>query len=45
MEGALPRSAVRRVQLWITLNREALLANWDLAYDGEPTLKMPGLKG
>jgi len=45
MEGSLPRSAVRRVQLWIALNREALLANWDLAYNGEPTLKIPGLSG
>lgn len=45
MEGSLPRKATRSVQLWIAMNREALLANWDLAYNGEPTLKIPGLEG
>ena len=43
LEGDLPRMATKRVQLWIELNREALLANWDLAYSGEPTLRIPGL--
>ncbi|MBI5941435.1 MAG: DUF4160 domain-containing protein [Caulobacterales bacterium] len=44
MEGAIPRTATRRVQLWISMHREALLANWDLAYKGEQFLKIPGLE-
>jgi hypothetical protein len=43
MEGALPRKAVRRVQLWIAQHREAFLENWDLAYKGEAFPKIPGL--
>jgi hypothetical protein len=41
--GALPRKQERQVRRWIDENRDALMQNWDLAYDLRPTFKMTGL--
>jgi hypothetical protein len=41
--GGLPRKQHRLVRRWIDENREALMRNWNLAYDRQPTFKMSGL--
>jgi len=40
LEGALPRKQVRLVQAWIELRQEELLADWQLAVNGEEPVKI-----
>ncbi len=35
LSGEIPRSQTRLVQAWIEIHRDALLANWELAVNGE----------
>lgn len=42
--GALPFGKVRLVQAWIEIHREELLANWQLALNGEEVFKIEPLK-
>ncbi|WP_268907640.1 DUF4160 domain-containing protein [Crenobacter intestini] len=35
LAGSLPTGKVRMVQAWIEIHQEALLADWELAVNGE----------
>jgi hypothetical protein len=39
-----PDYATRMVQAWIEIHREALLANWELAANGQPPFKIDPLR-
>ncbi len=43
LEGRLPKTAHRLVLEWLTLNRDALMENWDLARSGSPLKRIGGL--
>lgn len=43
MEGSLPRKQVRLVQAWIELHQEELIANWQLATNGEEPVRIAPL--
>ena len=43
-EGKLPRDKEYLVTAWIVLHREELLANWELARNGELPFKIDPLK-
>ena len=43
LQGRLSRRAERLVKIWILANQASLLENWNLAYDLEPTFRIPGL--
>ncbi len=36
IDGVLPRRQTRLVQAWIELRRDALMADWALAIEGQP---------
>jgi len=38
--GEIPRKQLRLVQAWIELNREALMADWEIALNGETPFKI-----
>lgn len=42
--GAMPPNKARLVQAWIEIHREDLLADWDLAINGEELFKIEPLK-
>ena len=44
LAGNLPSGKVRLVQAWIEIHREELLANWQLAVNGEDVFKIEPLK-
>jgi hypothetical protein len=44
LAGALPFGKARLVQAWIEIHREELLANWQLAIDGEEVFKVEPLR-
>lgn len=44
LAGALPRGKARLVQAWIEIHREELLANWQLAVNGEEVFKIEPLR-
>jgi len=41
--GDLPRKQLRLVQAWIELHRDELMANWELAVNGETPYKIAPL--
>ncbi len=44
LAGEIPASKLRLVQAWIEIHREALLANWDLAVQGQPPFAIEPLR-
>lgn len=44
MAGRFPSSKARLVQAWIEIHRDELVANWNLALNGEETFKIEPLK-
>ena len=43
LTGELPRKQLRLVQAWIELHRDELLADWELALEGENPYKIAPL--
>ena len=44
LAGRLPSGKARLVQAWIEIHREELLADWQLAVNGEEMFKIEPLK-
>ena len=44
LEGALKANKLRLVQAWIEIHREELMADWELASQGESIFKIDPLK-
>jgi len=44
LSGEIPKNKQRLVQAWIEIHRESLLADWELAVNGEPPFKIEPLK-
>ncbi len=44
LAGALPPGKARLVQAWIEIHRDELLANWNLAVNGEEIFRVEPLK-
>lgn len=44
LAGALPTGKARLVQAWIEIHREELLADWQLAVNGDEVFKIEPLK-
>ena len=44
LSGALPQSKVRLVQAWIEIHREDLLADWELAVNGQTPFPIDPLR-
>lgn len=44
LSGEIPLNKQRLVQAWIEIHRESLLADWELAVNGEPPFKIDPLK-
>ena len=44
LSGSLPSRKARLVQAWIEIHREELMANWQLAVNGEEVFKIEPLK-
>jgi hypothetical protein len=44
LAGELPEAKIRLVQAWIEIHREELLANWDLAVQGETPFRIEPLR-
>jgi hypothetical protein len=43
LEGELSRRYLRLVEAWLELNRESLMANWQLALEGREMFKIAPL--
>jgi len=44
LAGDLPSSKTRLVQAWIEIHRDELMADWQLAVNGEEVFKIEPLK-
>jgi hypothetical protein len=44
LAGDIPLAKVRLVQAWIEIHREELLADWELAVNGEPPFPVDPLR-
>ena len=44
LAGSIPVAKGRLVQAWIEIHREALLADWELAVNGEPPFPIEPLR-
>jgi hypothetical protein len=44
LAGALPRAKLRLVQAWIEIHREELMADWELAVNGQPPFQIEPLR-
>ena len=44
IEGKLKSDKVKLVQAWVLIHKEDLLANWELAKEGQPVFKIEPLK-
>jgi len=44
LAGKLPQAKIRLVQAWIEIHREELVADWELALNGEEVFKIEPLK-
>lgn len=44
LAGEMPAGKARLVQAWIEIHRDELLANWELAVDGEEVFRIEPLK-
>lgn len=44
LAGSLPKKQLRIVQAWVEIQRDSLLADWELAIEGEPLFKIDPIK-
>ena len=44
LAGEIPLAKTRLVQAWIEINRESLLADWELAVSGQPVMPIDPLR-
>jgi len=44
IEGSLKRNKLKLVEAWIEIHRDELMADWELALNGEPVFKIDPLK-
>ena len=44
IEGELPKTKQKLVDAWIEIHRDELMADWELATNGEPIFKIDPLK-
>jgi hypothetical protein len=44
LDGSLPSNKSRLVQAWIEIRRDELMADWELASQGEPIFKIDPLR-
>jgi hypothetical protein len=44
LDGELPPKQLRMVQVWMDIHREELLADWELAVNGEEPFKIDPLR-
>ena len=44
LEGKLKSSKLKLVEAWIEIHKDELMANWELAINGEPVFKIDPLK-
>lgn len=44
LSGSLPKGQTKMVQAWIEIHRDELIADWDLAVNGEEPYKIEPLK-
>jgi hypothetical protein len=44
LAGEIPAPTAKLVQAWIEIHREELLADWDLAINGEPLFRIDPLR-
>jgi len=44
LEGSLPVKQMKLVQAWIAIHADALMADWDLASNGETPFKIEPLR-
>ena len=44
LEGSLPPGKLKLVQAWMEIHRDDLLADWELAANGEPIFKIDPLR-
>ncbi len=44
IEGSLKRNKLKLVEAWIEIHRDELMADWQLAINGEPIFKIDPLK-
>jgi hypothetical protein len=44
LEGDLPAGKAKLVEAWIEIHRDELMANWQLAIEGQPIFKIEPLK-
>lgn len=44
LEGNLQKRKIRLVQAWIEIHQDELMADWELAINGEPVFKIDPLK-
>lgn len=44
LEGKLKSSKLKLVEAWIEIHKDALMADWELAINGEPVFKIDPLK-
>ena len=44
LEGSLPKNKQKMVDAWIEIHKESLMANWDLAINGDSVFKIDPLK-
>ena len=44
LSGEIPQGKVKLVQAWIEIHREALMADWELAVNGEPPFRIEPLQ-
>jgi hypothetical protein len=44
LEGTLKKNKLKLVEAWIEIHQEALMADWELAINGEAIFKIEPLK-
>ncbi len=44
IEGSLKKNKLKLVEAWIEIHRDELMADWELAINGEPVFKIDPLK-
>ena len=44
LEGKLPHGKARLVEAWIEIHREELMADWQLAAEGQPVFRIDPLR-
>ncbi len=44
LEGGIPRNKMKLVQAWIEIHQDDLMADWELAVNGQPLYKIDPLR-